>query len=70
MGLQVYGRRFNSLNNNVKWVCCPICNSKTRVQVRKYTELISSPIFCPKCKKETLVNVKVHIITIAKEPDA
>ena len=52
------------------WVLCPICNSKTRVKVRKDTELINFPLFCPKCKHETLINTNRGIVKIIKEPDA
>ena len=52
------------------WILCPICNSKTRVKVRKDTELINFPLFCPKCKHETLININRGIVKIIKEPDA
>jgi ribosomal protein L44E len=52
------------------WVACPECNSKTRIKVREDTELINFPLFCPKCKKESLVNVKQLKISVIKEPDA
>ncbi|HBF6898985.1 TPA: hypothetical protein KOU18_001570 [Clostridioides difficile] len=35
----------------------PICNNKTRTKIRVDTELISFPLFCPKCKHETLINI-------------
>ncbi|WP_096190746.1 cysteine-rich KTR domain-containing protein [Evansella halocellulosilytica] len=28
------------------------------------------PLYCPKCKQESLVNIKKFKITIIKEPDA
>ncbi|MFQ7826188.1 MAG: cysteine-rich KTR domain-containing protein [Anaerobutyricum hallii] len=28
------------------------------------------PLFCPKCKNESLVNIKNGVITVIKEPDA
>lgn len=40
------------------WLLCPICGNKTRLKVRQDTELINFPLYCPKCKQETLVNVK------------
>ena len=52
------------------WLLCPICKNKTRVKVRDDTELINFPLFCPKCKQESLVNVKQLNISIIKEPDA
>lgn len=40
------------------WLLCPVCGNKTRIKVRQDTELINFPLYCPKCKQETLVNVK------------
>lgn len=37
-----------------KWIYCPICRNKTRTKIRKDTELINYPLFCPKCKQESL----------------
>lgn len=53
-----------------EWVLCPVCKSKTRVKARKDTVLLNFPLFCPKCKREILINVKDQIISIIKEPDA
>ena len=53
-----------------EWVVCPKCESKTRIKIREDTELINFPLFCPKCKKESLVNVKQLNISVIKEPDA
>lgn len=50
-----------------KWLYCPFCNNKTRVQIRKETELKHFPLFCPKCKKETLINVINYKLSIVKE---
>lgn len=47
-----------------KWIYCPICENKTRIQVRKETELKSFPLFCPKCKKETLIDVKDQKVSV------
>ncbi|NLQ74253.1 conjugal transfer protein [Streptococcus mutans] len=53
-----------------EWLLCPICKSKTRIKLRKNTELRNFPLYCPKCKLETLVNIKELKTTIIKEPDA
>ena len=54
---------------NVEWILCPICKNKTRVQIRKDTELKNFPLFCPKCKQETLITVKYFQIIIIKNTD-
>ena len=54
----------------VMWLLCPVCNNKTRTMVREETVLINFPLFCPKCKKETLINVQKMNMSVIKEPDA
>ena len=45
-----------------KWILCPECKAKTRTQVLENTELKNFPLFCPKCKKNFIINVKDHIV--------
>lgn len=52
------------------WVLCPICKNKTRLRLRKDTILINYPLYCPKCKQETLITAEDFQVTIIKEPDA
>lgn len=56
--------------SKVEWICCPICKSKTRNRIREDTELKNFPLFCPKCKQETLINASQLNISVIKEPDA
>lgn len=58
------------LLNLDNWILCPICGNKTRLKVREDTVLERFPLFCPKCKHETLINVKHLNISVIKEPDA
>ena len=53
-----------------KWLICPVCGSKTRLKLREDTILEKFPLYCPKCKQETLINVKQMNISVIKEPDA
>ena len=55
---------------NREWIRCPICDSKTRDRIRKDTVLTNFPLFCPKCKKESLIEVKNLQVKVIKEPDA
>ena len=52
------------------WVLCPVCGNKTRLKIRKDTELKNFPLFCPKCKHETLISARQLNISVIKEPDA
>ena len=65
----IYCRKGGASMSNQSWVLCPICNNKTRIKIRDDTELINFPLFCPKCKQETLINIK-HGNIIIREPDA
>ncbi len=52
------------------WLLCPICGNKTRDKIREDTVLKNYPLYCPKCKQETLIEVKDLQLTVIKEPDA
>lgn len=52
------------------WILCPICRNKTRLKIRSDTEMRNFPLYCPKCRQETLINVTQLNITVIKEPDA
>lgn len=45
------------------WVRCPQCGEKTRLKVTLETVIEKLPLFCPKCKKVTKVNVKHNKVT-------
>lgn len=53
-----------------KWISCPVCHSKTRLRVRDDTILLRFPLYCPKCRQKSLINVKQLNISVIKEPDA
>lgn len=54
----------------LEWIKCPICKNKTRLKMRNDTVLKKFPLYCPKCKKESLIEVKDMKINIIREPDA
>ena len=53
-----------------KWLLCPVCGNKTRLKLREDTILEKFPLYCPKCKQETLISVQQMNMSIIKEPDA
>ena len=53
-----------------KWLLCPVCGNKTRLKLREDTVLKKFPLFCPKCKQETLINVRQMNMSVIREPDA
>lgn len=50
-----------------EWILCPVCGSKTRDRLREDTVLSNYPLYCPKCKQETLINAKELHITVIKK---
>lgn len=53
-----------------EWVKCPVCGHKTRNKMREDTVLKRFPLFCPKCKQETLIDIEGFIVKVIEEPDA
>ena len=52
-----------------QWIICPICKNKTRLKIRKDTILKNYPLFCPKCKQESLIDAEEMKVSVVKEPD-
>lgn len=48
-----------------QWVFCPCCGAKTRLQLVRQTELRRFPLFCPKCRKETMIDVRHFRVSVA-----
>ncbi|MBC8611729.1 cysteine-rich KTR domain-containing protein [Massilimaliae timonensis] len=60
----------SKISEEYHWIMCPVCNNKTRNKIREDTVLINFPLYCPKCKQETLINLRQFYISVIKEPDA
>ena len=51
-----------------EWIICPICGRKTHNKIREDTVLKNYPLYCPKCRRETLISAKyLQIIVIRKQ---
>ncbi len=48
-----------------EWILCPVCVNKTRTMIQENTEMRNFPLYCPKCKKETIINVQDMKIMLA-----
>ncbi|MCI9077010.1 MAG: conjugal transfer protein [Dorea sp.] len=53
-----------------EWILCPVCGNKTRDKIREDTVLKNYPLYCPKCRQETLIEVANLKITVITKPDA
>ena len=38
-------------------ISCPVCGSETETKVYDDTVLMKFPLYCPHCKKETLIDI-------------
>lgn len=45
------------------WILCPVCGSKTRARLLPDTVLRSFPLFCPKCRRESIINVQNYKVS-------
>ena len=53
-----------------QWLLCPHCHGKTRIWIRKDTVLHNFLLFCPKCKREELIDLEHFQIALLKQSDA
>lgn len=55
--------------DKTEWIKCLVCGGKTRNKVRKDTVLKRFPLFCPKCKKETLIEVENLMVRVVEQQE-
>lgn len=57
------------MEENRQWILCPHCHGKTHTMCCPSTELYYFPLYCPKCKKESIIHYNNLKLTVIKEPD-
>ena len=67
---KIYRERVINMEVRNEWVNCPVCGNKTRNRIRDDTVLMRFPLFFPKCKNETLVDIEKFKMKVILEPDA
>ena len=55
---------------NYRWIRCPLCKKKTKTKVYKETTLLRFPLYCTRCRSETLIDVVNYKMSKSYEPDA
>ncbi len=50
-----------------EWIICPVCGRKTHDKMREDTEMKQFPLYCPKCRQETVINVKGMEVIVCKD---
>lgn len=53
-----------------KWILCPVCGAKTRLRLLRKTVLRDFPLFCPKCRRESIISARNFQIEKVNQPDA
>ena len=53
-----------------RWVLYPVCGAKTRLRLLRRTILQEFPLFCPKCRRESIINARNFQIEEVNQPDA
>ena len=54
------------MSKKENWIFCPVCGNKTKLQIRADTELKNFPLYCPKCRQESLVDAKDLKVIVIK----
>jgi len=57
----------NADRKELHWAYCPNCGAKTKVGVYFDTVMIRFPLYCTKCKTETLVDVVQFKMVLSEE---
>jgi len=52
--------------DKTQWLLCPVCGNKTRDRIREDTVLINYPLYCTKCKQETIIAVRELNMSVVK----
>ena len=61
-------RKVVTLNKEAR-ILCPVCGGKKHTMIREDTELKNFPLYCPKCKQESLIEAKDLQVTVVKRPE-
>ena len=57
------------MQKQAEWILCPVCGNKTRDRTRYDTVLKNYPLYCPKCKQETLIEAENLKVTVIKKQE-
>ncbi len=52
-----------------RWAACPDCGGNTRTRVREDSVLFHHLMYCPRCKKNFLVNIRQFQTEVVREAE-
>ena len=44
------------MSREEQWLLCPGCGAKTRLRLLQRTVLREFPLYCPKCRRESVIS--------------
>ena len=53
----------------MEWISRPACGNKARNKIREETILKNYPLYCPKCRREILIETKNLQVTVIERVD-
>lgn len=53
-----------NIQKEYRWPPCPVCKNRTHTKVYEDTVLVKYPLFCSKCKSETIIDVALLRLTV------
>ena len=57
------------MDPKTEWILCPVCGRKTHEKIREDTLIKKFPVYCPKCKQETLIDVQNFQVKVISKPN-
>lgn len=58
------------ISQEYRWLVCPNCGTRTRTKIYHNTVLLHFPLYCARCKRESIVGVIKFNMVVSDEPDA
>mgnify|MGYP002897698288 CR=1 FL=1 len=58
------------MSREEQWLLCPVCGAKTRLRLLQRTVLREFPLYCPKCRRESVISARNFQIETVYQPDA
>ena len=46
------------MSREEQWLLCPVCGAKTRLRLLQRTVLREFPLYCPKCRRESVISAR------------
>lgn len=58
------------MSREEQWLLCPVCGAKTHLRLLQRMVLREFPLYCPKCRRESVISARNFQIETVYQPDA